>query len=147
MQAAIQGAAAAATVAPGPSGGAAGGAPPGGGGGGGGGGGLPALAEGAEVPMLYVRFRAAAEPSLKGEGGGVKGSIAALCSFLPTACVANRGAAARALVATPGRSLGCIVPCPLITPGRLHRGPRLASRGRAPRHESLHPLPTTQALP
>jgi hypothetical protein len=28
---------------------------------------VPQLAEGAEVPMLYVRFRAAAEPNLKGE--------------------------------------------------------------------------------
>ncbi|GIL47849.1 hypothetical protein Vafri_4496 [Volvox africanus] len=31
-----------------------------------GGGQVPQLAEGAEVPMLYVRFRAAAEPNLKG---------------------------------------------------------------------------------
>ena len=29
----------------------------------------PALAEGAEVSLLYVRFRAAAEPSLKGAEG------------------------------------------------------------------------------
>jgi hypothetical protein len=30
---------------------------------------LPVLAEGADVSLLYVRFRAAAEPSLKGEPG------------------------------------------------------------------------------
>lgn len=32
-----------------------------------------ALAEGAEVSLLYVRFRAAAEPSLKGVGVWVRG--------------------------------------------------------------------------
>ena len=35
-------------------------------GGSGGGGGAPLLAEGAETALLYVRFRAAAEPGLKG---------------------------------------------------------------------------------
>ena len=29
---------------------------------------MPLLEEGAEVYLLYVRFRAAAEPNLKGEG-------------------------------------------------------------------------------
>ncbi|GLC45161.1 hypothetical protein PLESTB_000428800 [Pleodorina starrii] len=73
--AAANGAAAAAAAAAGANGSAAGGtaaAPGGGGGGGGSGGQVPQLAEGAEVPMLYVRFRAAAEPNIKGLLRGVE---------------------------------------------------------------------------
>ncbi len=48
--------------------------PAGAGAGGAGGSQVPQLAEGAEVPMLYVRFRAAAEPNLKGVALGPFGT-------------------------------------------------------------------------